>query len=831
MKKDSLEITNSKNTQGFDRYDDVYSLYQPEEIVGINHSEGQYTFQSANGINLELSIVSESIFRFKYSTNSSNANSPSYALQPKPSTPPPYSFEKGLGDFKISTDQLHCLISRSDMRIRVLDRNNDNIVLNEDALPFTGRRTILAGTEWNKIRKKVQTEEVFYGLGDKSGPLNLRGQKLENWNTDSFGYEADTDPLYRSIPFYYGLHKGIAYGIFLHNTHRSFFDFDSEQNNILSFWATGGSIDYFFIYGPSLNAVAQKYSWLTGVPELPPLWALGFHQCRWSYFPEKRVLEIAETFREKAIPCDAIYLDIDYMDGFRCFTWNKDYFPNPTQMIRDLDSKGFQTVVMIDPGIKVDDNYWVYKDGLNNNIFCRRTNGELMIGPVWPDNCVFPDFTNPKAREWWKKLYTALYLENGVSGFWNDMNEPAVFKVNRLTFPDEVLHAGDGHQMTHAEAHNIYGMQMSRATLEGLKMLKPQKRPFLLTRASFSGGQRYAAIWTGDNIASWEHLRLANIQCQRISISGFSFTGTDIGGFAEMPDGELFVRWLQLGIFHPLFRVHSMGNHSGGAEMVDVKAVQLSESKQRLDQEPWSFGATYTTLARKAIELRYQLLGYMYTAFWKYTQDGTPILRSLAFFDQQDPDTFDRENEFLCGPDLLINPVIQPNAISQVTYLPKGKWYCLWTTDSFQGKQLVQTAAKLDQIPVFVKAGTVLPFYPVRQNVNQAIDEVTLRVYYGESGQSQFYEDQGEGYSYLEGNFKLHQFETTGNHVSFVIKQLVTGSYDHGYPHFKLILAGLPFNAKEIIVDSRKVSFEDGDQTGQIVFNAPNSFKEILITG
>lgn len=823
------EGMNINAISGFDRFEDVYFDSQPTEVIDFVNRGNTFIFQTTNQFTLTVEVVDDFIIRFKYGLVTDKSKNVSYVLQSpaQHQAKPEVSFEEGLGDFLIRTTHLYCLINKADLKVKILDRNNNNAVINEDILPYKVRRTILQGTEWIKIQKKAHPGESYYGLGDKSGPLNLRGQQLENWNTDAFGYEADTDPLYRSIPFYFGLHRDTAYGIFLHNTYRSHFDFDTQFDGVLSFSVEGGQMDYFFIYGPELTTVAQRYIQLTGKPELPPLWALGFHQCRWSYFPESRVREIATEFRTRQIPCDAIYLDIDYMDGFRCFTWNKDYFPNPTQMIRDLEQDGFQTVVMIDPGIKVDPDYWVYKDGMNNDVFCRRTNGELMIGPVWPDNCVFPDFTDPNVRSWWKNLYTSLYLEHGVSGFWNDMNEPAVFKVNRLTFPDEVLHHHEGYLANHAEIHNVYGLQMSRSTYEGLKMLKPHKRPFLLTRATFSGGQRYAAIWTGDNIASWEHLRLANIQCQRTSISGFSFIGTDIGGFAEEPDGELFVRWLQLGAFHPLYRVHSMGNHAGGAEMVDVEAVRASEQSNRLDQEPWSFGEPYTALARKAIELRYQLLGYIYSAFRKYTLDGTPVLKSLVFYDQHDPKTVNRENEFLCGADILVNPVIEAESTSQITYLPKGDWYEYWTNHKYRGKQTIRTAAELDKIPMFVRAGSILPIYPIRQHVNAPIEAIVLNVYFAETGMSELYEDQGEGYAYQQGNYKLRVFELKGTSNSLTLLQRTSGNYQETYKSITIHLIGLPFIANQVTIDQEvgPLSLDSNNQT----FVVKSDFQSIHI--
>ncbi len=279
---------------------------------------------------------------------------------------------------------------------------------------------------------------MFFGLGDKASELNIRGKAFENWCTDAFGYTAETDPLYRAIPFYYGLHEGLGYGIFFDNSYRTRFSFDRKENQVSSFSADGGEMNYYFIYGPELTDVTKQYMALTGKPELPPLWSLGYHQCKWSYYPQSRVQELAQEFRDKKIPCDAIYLDIDYMDEFRVFTWNKDFFPDPKGLVDDLKAKGMQTIVMIDPGIKVDKNNWVHQEGLKNGYFCRREDGMLMKGPVWPPECHFPDFTHPKVREWWGGLYREMIQDIGISGFWNDMNEPAIFKINYKTFPDTV---------------------------------------------------------------------------------------------------------------------------------------------------------------------------------------------------------------------------------------------------------------------------------------------------------------------------------------------------------------------------------------------------------
>lgn len=792
-----------------ERYPDVYQDFAPDHLERYEQlDESSVLLTAKNGVCLRIIALADDIFRFRYAPEGAFETFFSYALDPGAAYEAPnLLLSEEEGHVSLRTPSIICHIAKEGLRVSIYDAESQ-VLLSEDALPCRVRRSIAHGISEVRLAKASPAAECFYGLGDKSGLLNLRGQQLQNWNTDSFAYGAETDPLYRAIPFFMGLREGQGYGIFFHNTHRSHFDFDSAEQGQISFWAAGGEMDYFFINGPQLLQVAQRYAWLTGRPELPPMWAIGFHQCRWSYYPDERVREVAAAFREQQIPCDAIYLDIDYMDGYRCFTWNKDHFPKPAELIRALSEKGFQTVVMIDPGIKVDPSYHVYREGMERDAFCRRSNGELMRGPVWPPDCVFPDYTHPDVREWWGQLYEQLYREEGVSGFWNDMNEPAVFKLDIATFPDEVLHHYEGQTANHRRAHNVYGQQMSRATFEGLKRLRPDKRPFLLTRASFSGGQRYASVWTGDNVASWEHLRLANTQCQRLSLSGFSFVGTDVGGFSKQPDGELFVRWMQLGAFHPFYRVHSMGNNVDGAAEADAEWIQQSERDSRMDQEPWSFGEPYTSIAREAVELRYRLLPYLYTAFWQYTQSGRPILRSLVFEDQKDPATLQRENEFLFGNDLLVIPVLEAGATEVAGYLPAGDWYAYESGVAYRGRQSVKIVCGLERIPFFVRAGAVIPNYPVQQYVGeQQFEAISLRVYYGQ-GESELYEDAGEGYGYEQGGYCLSSFRTEKSGGGFELHQSRSGEWAPAFAHYELKIFGLPFKPARCTCDGQAVALE-----------------------
>ncbi|MBT8239398.1 MAG: DUF4968 domain-containing protein, partial [Croceitalea sp.] len=613
----------------------------PNKIVDFKQDNDRIYFTTENGVILEITVLRDSAVRFRYATEHVFEPDFSYALSADVNTGyNELTVTEEIPEYVIKTAKIKIYIKKSNLKVQIVDLEDN--VINEDESGFHWEENYDYGGNLVKMTKVTQSAESFYGMGDKASHTNLKGKRVSNWATDSYAYGKDQEPLYKSIPFYVGLHNNIAYGIFFDNSFGSYFDFAHERRNETSFWADGGEMNYYFFYGPQIAQVVEAYTDLTGVPELPPMWALGFHQSKWSYYPEKKVKKIAATFREKKIPCDAIYLDIDYMEGFRCFTWNNRRFPNPKKMVDELYADGFKTVTMIDPGIKIDRDYWVYKQAMDHGYFCRRADGPHFKGKVWPGECKFPDFTNPEVREWWAGLYKEMIAEVGVHGVWNDMNEPAIMEVPTKTANLDVRHDYDGHPCSHRKAHNVYGMQMVRATYNGIKKYTFPKRPFVLTRAGYSGTQRYCATWTGDNVATWEHLWIANVQMQRMCMSGYSFVGSDIGGFAEQPNGELFARWIQLGVFHPFCRVHSSGDHG--------------------EQEPWSFGSEVTDIVRKFIELRYQLMPYLYTMFYRYIKEGIPMLQSLVYYDQEDTQTHFRTDEFLFGEQILVCPVQEPNA-------------------------------------------------------------------------------------------------------------------------------------------------------------------------
>jgi len=776
--------------------------------VSSYYQEGfDFYFKDINSV-LKITVVSDEIIRVRLAPHGTFLPDFSYGLQP-------FDFQRSEPvltvldtAYSIKTPATEVRISKEGFKLSFYDA--DEMLIDEDDEGVHWEENIDFGGYNVFCSKTIQPEENFYGLGDKASDFNLKGRSFSLWSTDAYAFERNTDPLYRNVPFYIGLCKNVAYGIFFDNTYRSFFDFGSNGQNRVLFGADGGEMNYYYIHGPHMMDVVKRYSNLTGTHPMPPVWSLGFHQCRWSYYPDKKVKDIAQTFRDKKIPCDAIYLDIDYLDGYRCFTWNKEYFPNPKKMIAELLADGFKTVVIVDPGIKIDKDYFVFREGKQHGYFCRRGDDYFMEGPVWPGRCQFPDFTNPAVRDWWGELFKD-FMDYGIAGIWTDMNEPSVFGMG--TFPNDVRHYYEGLRGSHRKAHNVYGMQMARATYEGLKKVQKNKRPFTITRSSYAGGQRYASFWTGDNIATWDHLKLASIQCQRMAISGMSFVGSDIGGFTGEPDGELFTRWIQLGAFTPFMRAHSAGDTA--------------------DREPWSFGEPYESICRKFIELRYKLLPYFYSAFWENHKFGFPILRPIVMVEQEVWNNFFRQDEFTFGDKILVCPVLEPGVTGRMLYLPLGKWYYYWDNTIFEGGEKdfwIDTT--LDTMPIFVKAGSVIPEYPLMQYVGEIpIDELVLNIYFADYKVNSFiYEDHGDTFAYEQEIYTEKKFVVEGSENELVVEQSAIGLYTPRYDTYKIRIVGLPYRFRHIKCDDKFIhDYYIEEQTGILEFRVFKSFQRIEI--
>jgi alpha-glucosidase len=745
-----------------------------------------------NKLEAKFSIFNSSLLRIRYKSGPYWERDFSYALDPSKvllHDLNAFQVEDAHSTFFIVTSKLRIKVDKLSLLLSV-DDNNQVVLSNDQMLDYNINYE--EGSCEITYRKELLQGEHIYGLGDKSCAADLRGKKTEIWGTDNYGFESWSDPLYKNIPFYISLHSNQSYGVFLDNTYRMHYDIGNTNHDQLSIKIAGGELNYYFIYGPDMMEVTKQYTLLTGVPELPPLWALGYQQSKWSYYPAANVYEIANKLRTHRIPCDVIYLDIDYMDGFRCFTWDKERFPDPKQLVEDLKSQGFKTVVIVDPGIKIDEHYFVYKKAMKEKYFVKGGEGGYVEGKVWPGACYFPDFTDPRVREWWQGLFEEMISELGINGVWNDMNEPALFDVPNKSFPNTARHNYEGEESSHRRVHNVYGMQMTRSTYEGVRRYT-DRRPFILTRSTYAGGQRYSAGWTGDNKASWEHISIANIQTQRLSICGYSYVGADIGGFIDQPSAELFTRWMAAAILHPFFRNHSSGDHG--------------------NQEPWAFDEVTLERVRSFIELRYQFLPLIYTMFYKYVQDGTPMLIPAYMYDQADMHTHYRSDEVLLGNDILFAPVYVEAATQKLIYLPKGNWYNYYSNSYYVGNKEYLIPAPIDQACLFVKGGSILPLYPVMNYTGETkIEQLSIKLYYeyGDHSGLFLYEDKGDGYEYLDGDCNEVSYAIMMSSSGIKLSQKRLGRYIPEYSTYSIEIIGLPSSIKLVNVDNKVIGHKDG---------------------
>lgn len=600
-----------------------------------------------------------------------------------------------------------------------------------------------------RARKQMAEGELYYGFGERTGYLDRRGRHMTNWTIDpAWGHARHLDNLYQAHPFFMALRPGLAWGCFLHVSWYSQFNVGATARETLEVIAHGGEMDYYLFYGPTPAAILDQLTQLTGRPFMPPLWALGYHQSRWSYMDEAEVHALVTGFREREIPLDVIHFDIDYMRGYRDFTWHPTRFPDPKALLDEMRAQGVRGVTIIDPGVKYDlsDTYPVAREGLMAGMFIQNPDGTPFVGYCWPDAALFPDFTQAQVRHWWGEQHRASHVEMGVAGVWNDMNEPAIFDrpfseglSKQKPMPLRTPQGGEGERTTHAEVHNLYGLLMSRATYEGLQQLRPAQRPWVLTRSAFTGIQPYAAAWMGDNSAWWEHLELSMPQLTSMGLSGVPHVGVDIGGFFDNPSPELFARWMELGTFYPFMRTHTC---AGTAR-----------------QEPWSFGEEVEAIARAAIELRYRLLPYLYTLAHEAHLTGAPLLRPLFYEFPDDPATYHRHDEVMLGAALLIAPIYHPGNEYRMLYLPEGLWYDFWNGKRLEGPAQLTVHAPLGRIPLFVRGGSVLPLGNVRASTEEPLTELTLCLYPAAQGAGQWIEDDGESFAFKRGELARTRVE------------------------------------------------------------------------
>lgn len=587
----------------------------------------------------------------------------------------------------------------------------------------------------------------LYGTGEVMGDLIRNGKTVKLWNTDNYGYGKDNGQrLYQSHPWVLGVgENGKSFGVIADNTWKM----EISLGERITFSSEGPAFRVIVIEKDSPQEVMKELGKLTGTIELPPLWSLGFHQCRYSYYPDERVKSLADTMRLKNIPCDVIWMDIDYMQDFKIFTFDSIHFPNPKETNDYLHKNDFKSVWMIDPGIKAEKGFFVYDSGEKINAWVQTRNDSVFLGKVWPGDCVFPDFTQSKVSKWWGGLYEN-FMAKGVDGVWNDMNEPAVFETVDWTMPDSNKHIGYENIKNdiHLRYHNVYGMMMVESSRKGIIKSNPEKRPFVLTRSNFLGGHRYAATWTGDNNSSMKHLKQSIPMSLNLSLSGQPFNGPDIGGFAGNATPELYAHWIAVGAFYPFSRAHS--------------------TKGSINQEPWSFGEEVETVSREALQRRYRLLPYLYTLFWESANTGMPVMRPVFFNNPAEKYLRTEQENFLLGSDLLIVPKWSENG-----QIPSGNWRNI----SINGEKSQNHKYHPD---VLIRPGAIVPLCnPIVSTNSYSLDTITLLVSLDTnlSAKGILYSDLGEGYGYKEGEFSLLEFYAeTQNGITTLNTKILDGN-------------------------------------------------------
>jgi alpha-glucosidase len=624
-----------------------------------------------------------------------------------------------------------------------------------------------APIRWS-LRTILAAGEHIYGLGERAAALNRRGRSYSMWNTDPGGsYGLGKDPLYICIPAYMSLHSQGSCLVFFENPFKAEFDVGipnpgveaSPQQEYVESRFEDGMLRFYFIPGPPARAL-ERFTDLTGKPPMPPKWALGYHQCRWGYKNEADVLEVMQGFAENDMPLSAIHLDIDYMDGYRVFTVDKERFPDLNRLANQLEERSIKLVAILDPGVKADPNYYVYKEGLEAQAFSTLRNGEVLEGKVWPGRSVYPDFTNPETRHWWGNHY-AFLLERGIAGIWHDMNEPTSFTTwGDITLPLETRHNLEGRGGDHRQAHNLYGLLMNRSGREALQRLKPDRRPWIISRSGWAGMQRYSWNWTGDTETSWEALRTTIPTILGLALSGVPFNGPDIGGFSGNPSPELFLRWFQMSAFLTYFRTHS--------------AIGTFR------REPWVYGEPYTSILRSFLKLRYSLTPYFYTLAWRAAQTGLPPIRPVFWDAVEDKNLWGIDDAFLVGDHLLAAPVLAEGASSRTVRLPKGTWYSFWSEEQWEGPDEIRAKTSLERIPLFVKAGSVLPL--------EEDGNLSLHIYPQRAGieESYLYSDAGDGY----GPWRVDRFSLSAGEGGLELTRQPEGDYPFPYDEIELFLHG-----------------------------------------
>jgi alpha-glucosidase len=749
-----------------------------ERVTSVAETE-RGLIAEVHGERLRIDLVRADVVRVKISRGGVFDESPTFAVcVDLVSSSVEFTMERTPDVVRLRTSAVAVSLWLDPFRLDVHRSDGSPVV--ETAADTDGRYwTYATLNDAFALRRRCRREDAVYGLGEKTGRHNRMGRDFTLWNTDvldpystreftagrddddSRAHRTSTefDPYYVSIPFFY--HQtypaGTMAASFVDNGYRGRYEFSHAEEYRIHF--SGGQYTEYVFAGPGMPEILEAYTWLTGRTALPPLWSLGYHQSRWFKYTQEAVEQLAVRHRDDAIPCDALWLDIEYMDGYRVFTWDTKAFPDPAGMLEGLAAKGFRVVTIIDPGVKYEPGYRVFDQALARDLLCKTEGGDLYIGQVWPGNTAFPDFVREETRAWWGEM-NAAHVQSGLAGIWNDMNEPATGMI-----PAAAMRFDNG-RSSHERYHNQYAFLMAKATTEGLLRAMPERRPFVLSRAGFAGIQRYSANWTGDNLSRWDHLWLSLPMAMGLGLSGQAFVGADIGGFAGHSNAELFLRWMQYGVLTPFCRNHSeIGN---------------------VDQYAWAWGDVIEDMVRDAIRLRYRLLPYLYATFLRASETGAPVQRPLVFDYQYDPTVRDVDDEYLLGPDLLVAPVVDSGVTARQLYLPPGSWYDWHTGELVDGSRFLLASTPMDRIPIYARGGAVIPMWPEAppSTAEYHPPAIELHLFVPEADgvhRSFLQEDDGVTLAALRGVRYRTAFELTRSGEHVVLQAQVEGE---GYPEF-----------------------------------------------
>ena len=779
---------------------DLNGLRSIGPVASFVKADSSVTLSCADGSQVRITVLAPDLIRVRAAfLGKLPDRDHSWAIEKSSWDVPHWDLAEDSGALRISTAELEVVVHRSPLQIEFRDVKTDQTI-NADQSPmrFDPQSGVVAAA------KKLGFDEHFYGLGEKATRLDKRRGEFTMWNSDTFGYQEGTDPVYQSIPFYIGWQHGAAYGVFFDNSYRTHFDFGASSQEYAAFSAEGGEMNYYFFQGPSIKKILARYADLTGHMPMPPMWALGNQQSRYSYYPDSLAEEVVRKYRADDLPLDVLHLDIHFMNAFRPFTWDPQRFPDPKAFTDRLRAQGVKVVTIVDPGIKLqppaegardaashpelapqDQSYYVYNQGKAQDFFLKRKDGGTYIARVWPGESVFVDFTLDRAASWWGDLHRA-YTDNGVAGIWNDMNEPSDFNDQTGKSQMDVVTYDGGTYSAYAGNRNVFALNEARATYQGLQRLLPNQRPYVITRAAYAGIQRYATMWAGDNRSTWDALALSLPMFMTLGLSGEPFVGSDVGGFVGRADAELLVRWYQVGFLTPFCRNHA--------------------AMDSPDHEPWRYGKYYEDIIRKYLKLRYRLLPFLYTVLEESHRTGVPMFRPLLLNYQEDENTLGIDDEFMIGDDLLVAPILKPNLTARLVYLPPGVWFDYWTGARHEGSRMVHVEAPLETVPLFVRGGSILPLGPEQNYVGEKpADPLQFEIYPDARGEAStlLYEDDGLTEAYRHGSFRQTSVSYRHTPAGDRIDLRVPAGEFHPAPRDLLLTVRPATTVRQVLIDGK----------------------------